>query len=100
MALFTTAFRKKVPARLHINWLNYLLWGGVAGLALEHIAHKEIVFFPPFLTAMSSAADTAVMLREMATIGTSMLVGCVLLWAAMVFVYNTFLDKKDSTLRA
>jgi len=92
-AIFTTAFAKKIPERLHIAWLNMLLWGGSVALALEHVAHEEIVPYPPFLSAMSSAADTATMLGEMATIGTSMLVACVLVWAGMVYVYNHYTMK-------
>ncbi|OPX61294.1 MAG: hypothetical protein A4E30_00958 [Methanomassiliicoccales archaeon PtaB.Bin215] len=89
-AIFTTAFGKKIPERLHIAWLNMLLWGGSIALALEHVAHEEIVPYPPFLSAMESAADTATMLGEMATIGTAMLVGSVLVWAGMVFLYNRY----------
>jgi len=89
-AIFTTAFAKKIPERLHIAWLNMLLWGGSIALALEHVAHEEVVPYPPFLSAMESAADTATMLGEMATIGTAMLVGSVLVWAGMVFLYNRY----------
>ncbi len=32
-AIFTTAFGKKIPERLHIAWLNMLLWGGSIALA-------------------------------------------------------------------
>jgi hypothetical protein len=39
---------------------------------------------------MESAADTATMLGEMATIGTAMLVGSVLVWAGMVLLYNRY----------
>lgn len=38
----------------------------------------------PYLTAMESAQDAAVMLHEIATIGVAMLAACVLLWAVMV----------------
>jgi hypothetical protein len=86
LAIPTTVFRKKIPEKYHINWLNMLLWGGVVGLALEHVAHKEVVLYPPFLSAMSSPADTAVMLQEMATIGTAMMVACIAIWAIMVAV--------------
>jgi len=88
LAIVTTALRKKIPERLHINWLNFMLWGGVAGLAVEHIAHQEIVFYPPFLTAMKSASDTSAMFHEMATIGTAMLIGIVAIWSVMVIISN------------
>jgi hypothetical protein len=80
----------KAPEKLHLMWLNVLLWGGVVALALEHVAHEEIVPYPPFLSAMSSPADTATMLGEMATIGTAMLLACIAVWVAMVLVYNHY----------
>ncbi len=89
-AIFTTVFAKKIPERLHIAWLNMLLWGGSIALALEHVAHEEIVPYPPFLSAMESAADTTTMLNEMASIGTTMLVVSVLVWTGMVFFYNRY----------
>jgi hypothetical protein len=90
LAIVTTAFGKKVPERYHVGWLNMLLWGGVFALALEHVAHEEVVPYAPFLSAMSNSADTATMLGEMATIGTTMLVACVLVWAGMVYFYNRY----------
>jgi len=89
-AIATTVFRKQVPEKYHINWLNLLLWGGVIALALEHIAHEEIVPYFPFLSAMSNPADTATMLSEMATVGTTMLIACIAVWVVMVFVYNRY----------
>ena len=50
-AIVTTAIGKKVPEKYHMNWLNSMMWGGVVMLAVEHIAHGEIVLYPPFLTA-------------------------------------------------
>ena len=97
-AIATTVFRKQVPEKYHINWLNLLLWGGVIALALEHIAHEEIVPYLPFLSAMSNPADTATMLLEMATVGTTMLVACVVTWGIMVFVYNRY-SLKEVTLQ-
>ena len=90
VAIPTTVFRKSVPEKYHINWLNILLWGGVVALALEHIAHEEVVPYFPFLSAMSDPADTMTMLSEMATIGVGMLLACVALWAVMVYVYNKY----------
>lgn len=92
VAILTTALGKKVSAKMHIGWFNMLLWGGVLGLALEHVAHKEIIFTPPFLTAASSWSEATVMFKEMATIGTAMLFGIVALWAVMVLVYNRFIE--------
>lgn len=86
VAIFTTVFRKKIPEKYHINWLNTMLWGGAAGLAAEHVAHGEIVPFPPFLTALNNPADMAAMFQEIATIGLGMVVACTLVWAVMVKV--------------
>lgn len=90
-AIVTTAFRKKFPEYLHIDWLNIMAWGGVVGLAIEHIAHKEIVPWPPFLSAMANPADTAIMLKEIATVGIGMTVLLVFTWVVMVVVYENFI---------
>lgn len=50
VAIITTAIRKKFPKELHVEWFNLMLYGGVLMLAVEHIAHGEIVPYPPFLT--------------------------------------------------
>ena len=90
LAVVTTAFRRKIPTRYHIGWLNTLLWGGTLALVTEHVANKEIVAYPPFLSAMSTAASTTAMLHEMATTGTAILVVCVAAWAVMVAVYSRY----------
>ena len=88
VAIITTVTRKKIPARYHIEWLNTMFWGGVAMLIIEHITHGEVVFFPPFLTAMKSPSDTMVMLKEIATIGVSMTIAIFIAWMIMVLVVN------------
>ena len=47
--------------------------------------HGEIIFTPPFLTAVRDG-ETAGMLHEMATRGVAMTVLIVAVWAAMVAV--------------
>jgi hypothetical protein len=84
LAIIFGALRKKIPASYHINWLIMLLGGGVAALAVEHIAHQEIVPYPPFLTAMNSPAQTAVMLNEITILGSVMAIACVGIWITMV----------------
>ena len=96
VAVFTTVFRKKVPEHWHIGWLNTMIWGGAVGLAVEHIAHQEIVPWFPFLTAMRSPADTAAMLKEMATVGIPMTLALLTAWAVMVLVYERFLAPAHS----
>jgi hypothetical protein len=101
LAIVIGAIRKKIPASYHINWLIGLLGGGVVALAVEHIAHGEVVLYPPFLSAMSSPADTATMLHEIATVGVAMAVVCVAIWASMVlyvsWVENTKMKIKPSS---
>lgn len=78
----------KISWSTKLKWLNNMLWGGALLLALEHIWHGEVVLYPPFLTAMASAADTAEMLHEMATVGVGMAVLVTLAWAVMVMVVD------------
>jgi hypothetical protein len=88
LAAVTTVFRKRIPARYHVGWLNTMLWGGTLGLALEHVANNEVVAYPPFLTSMTSAAGISSMLEELATVGVAITVVFVAVWAATVVAYN------------
>jgi len=81
VGIVTTALRKKVPEKYHINWLNLMLWGGVVMLAVEHICHREISPYPPFLTA-----DLSEVLSEILIVGVPMAASIVLLWGIMVIV--------------
>lgn len=69
-----------------LGWLNKLLWGGTLLLALEHIWHGEVIFRPPFLTAMENPANISTMLREMATVGGAMAITVTIAWGIMVMV--------------
>jgi hypothetical protein len=69
-----------------LSWLNKMLWGGSILLAFEHVWHGELSFVPPFLTAMKSPAETAVMLHEMATFGVAMAVAITAVWGVMVLI--------------
>jgi len=79
IAVLTSVLRKKFPEKLRINILNLLLWGGVLGLALEHLAHGEIVPYPPFLTA-----GLEHVIPEMLTVGVPMTMAISGTWALMV----------------
>jgi hypothetical protein len=79
--------------KLKLSTLNAMLWGGVALLAAEHVFHGEITAFAPYLTAMSSPADTAVMLSEIATVGGSMTLAISLTWMGMLAV-TTLMTKR------
>jgi hypothetical protein len=87
VGVVTTATQKRFPKEWHAGWLNAMIWGGAVALAAEHIAHQEIVPWPPFLSAMGTPADTAAMFGEMALVGIPMAIGIVLAWAVIVFAH-------------
>ncbi|MBN2053019.1 hypothetical protein JW756_05940 [Candidatus Woesearchaeota archaeon] len=99
VAIITTVFRKKFSKAWHINWLNTMIWGGTIGLAVEHIAHQEIVPWFPFLSAMSNHADTMVMLKEIASVGIPMTLALVFVWAVMVVVYEKAITSSRSPIK-
>jgi hypothetical protein len=80
-AIVTTTVRKKVSEKYHLNWLNSMLWGGVVMLAVEHICHREIVLYPPFLTA-----GLPEVLPETLRVGVPMTLSIFLIWGIMVTV--------------
>jgi len=92
-AVITTGFRKKIPEYYHIGWLNSMLWGGVMMLAVEHITHGEIIFYPPFLTAIKNPANTWIMLTEIVHVGGPMLLAIFTAWTVLVVISN-FNSKK------
>ena len=76
----------KTPFIKKLKWLSYLLWGGAALLAFEHIWHGEVTPFFPFLTAAGNPDDAAEMLHEMATSGVAMAILVTVVWVGMVLV--------------
>lgn len=91
-AAVTTILGKKLPTHLHIEWLNTMLWGGSMMLAVEHIAHGEVVLYPPFFTAIQNPANISVMIQEILTVGVSMTIAIVLAWSLLLYTKN-ILDK-------
>jgi len=83
-ATIVTSVRKKIPAKYHLDWLIFMLWGGVAMFFVEHIIKGEIVLYPPFLTAMKNPADTLAMCHEIVTIGVPMTITVFAIWIIMV----------------
>ena len=73
--------------------LSNLLWGGSALLAFEHLWHGEIQPWYPFLTAAQDAAETKVMLHEMATVGVSMAALVTTVWAGII-VFKSVMAKR------
>ena len=76
----------RIPWSRKIGWLTNLLWGGAFLLLFEHVWHGEVVPWPPFLTAMNNAADTAEMLHEMSTVGVTMAIIVTAVWFVMTLV--------------
>ncbi|MDR2614449.1 MAG: hypothetical protein LBC91_03895 [Candidatus Accumulibacter sp.] len=73
-----------------LEWLHRALWGGVFLLAIEHVWHGEIAFWPPFLTAMENPADLAAMLHEMATVGVCMALLVTGVWLVIALAVDRF----------
>ncbi|MFZ2975885.1 MAG: hypothetical protein WA055_04660 [Candidatus Moraniibacteriota bacterium] len=96
--IITTTLKKKIPQEYHIEWLNAMLFGGVVMLIVEHIAHGEIVLFPPFLTAMKNPKDTLMMLKEIATIGTAMTIAIFSVWIVMILISGVLTKKRNVNL--
>lgn len=69
-----------------LRWLNTMLWGGSALLALEHVWHGEVVLRPPFLTAVETPGGVGTMLNEMLTYGLTMTAVVLAVWGIMVGV--------------
>ena len=88
LGIVTTIFRKRFSENFKISWLNIMIFGGAIMLAIEHIAHEEIILTPPFLTAMQTPAEIPVMLKEMAVVGGTMTIAIVTIWAVMVYIHN------------
>ena len=81
-----------------LGYLELTLFSGSFVLAVEHILHGEVVPYPPFLTAMQSAEDTAEILKEMGTVGVAMLAILVGAWAVGTLLVDYFKYKKRKQL--
>ena len=92
-ALPESARRNPFVAKL--GWLGKMMFGGSFLLAIEHVYHGEIIFTPPFLTAVRDG-ETSGMLHEMATRGVAMTVLIGVVWVAMVAV-STWMERSGST---
>ena len=85
---------KKNPFVARLGWLGKMMFGGSFLLAIEHVYHGEIIFTPPFLTAVKDG-EVAGMLHEMATRGVAMAVLLVAVWVGMVAV-STMLERSEA----
>ena len=82
---------RKNPFVAKLSWLGKMMFGGSFLLAIEHVYHGEIIFTPPFLTAVKNG-ETSDMLHEMATRGVAMAVLLLVVWVGMVGV-STWLER-------
>lgn len=80
-ALATKVVQKKVPAKLHLEWLFLMLSGGTVMLLVDHVLKGELVIYPPFFTAKSGNLIT-----EVVHVGFPMVIATVVLWALVVTV--------------
>ena len=85
---------KANPFVAKLGWLGKMMFGGSFLLAVEHVYHGEIVFTPPFLTAVKNG-ETAEMLHEMATRGVAMTVLLLVAWVAMVFASRVIGERRS-----
>lgn len=88
---------KTVSIKQKLGWLQNMLYGGSALLAIEHIYHGEVVLYPPFLTAMRNSADVPEMLHEIATVGVGMAVLVTAVWGIAVGL-SSILKRKNQNL--
>ena len=77
-----------------VGWLEKMLYGGSALLAIEHLYHGEISIYPPFLTALNTPEEIPVMLHEMATSGVGMALLTTAVWGVIVGVSAVFEGRK------
>lgn len=91
----TTEHTVHVPFSRKLKWLSNMLWGGSVLLLFEHMWHGEIVPWFPFLTAAVDPADTAEMLKEMATVGVAMAALVTTVWLGMVAV-TALIEKRTA----
>jgi hypothetical protein len=93
-AVAATAGRKKFSRRYHIDWLLSMLWGGVLMLIVEHIAHREIVPYPPFFTAGFSH-----IFPEVLRVGIPMTLAILAVWGIMVYIGERVAKAKEKGVK-
>jgi len=95
-AIIATTMKKKLDPKYHFNWLLQMLWGGVVMLIVDHLISGELSVFPPFLTALKSPEETAIMLKEIMIVGGLMTAAIFAVWAIMVLIVNLKGAKENS----
>ena len=93
--MITSAYRKANEKTIetshsalkhHIPALEKMLWGGSVMLIVDHVINGELTWRFPFFTALEQAGGTAVMLREMLTVGVPMSLAITAIWAVYALV--------------
>lgn len=92
-AILVSGAKKKIPAELHPERLEWMLWGGTGMLVVDHLMTGELVPYPPFLTAMNTPAEQAVMFQEIATTGVVMTLLVFAMWFGMI-AYERFVRRR------
>ena len=88
-------FKEKPVWKERLFALEQMLYGGSFLLAIEHVYHGEVVFYPPFLTAMKNPVDTREMLHEMATVGVSMAIVVTAIWGIAELIAHLINKKQE-----
>ena len=96
VAIIATTMKKKIDPKYHFNWLLQMLWGGVVMLIVDHLISGELSIYPPFLTALKSPEEMAIMFKEMLVVGGLMTAAILAVWAVMVLVSNLKMIKENS----
>lgn len=93
-AIITTGAKNKIPQQYHPEWLEAMLWGGVAMLLVDHLISGEFILSPPFLTAMNTPEETVKMVEEITTTGVLMTLAVFSLWIVLI-LKKRFSTKKN-----
>ena len=83
-----------------LAYLELTLGSGSFILAAEHMIHGEVTPFPPFITAMADAEDTAVMWQEIGTVGVAMFGILIAAWAIGVVIADYVAYRKRKATKA
>ena len=82
-----------------LAYLELTLGSGSLILLAEHIIHGEVTPWPPFITAMQNAEDTAEMWHEIGTVGVGMFLILLAAWGLGVLLVDAFKYRKRKTLQ-
>ena len=95
------AFKKNADSviKARLGNLEKMLYGGSFLLAIEHVYHGEVIFYPPFLSAMKTPEDTREMLHEMATVGVSMAIVVTAVWGILSIVEAKISKQKERSCK-